>query len=64
MKMFLTDMYLSGSIGKLVNEREDILIMYLEKLQNWPQLNKLYKQLLKERQVTREKLSLFIECNA
>lgn len=38
-----------GSIGKLVNEREDILIMYLEKLQNWPQLNKLYKQLLKER---------------
>ena len=43
---------LSGSVGKLINDANDILVGYLEKLQKWPELNMFYKMLLEERQAS------------
>ena len=40
-----------GSVGNLINDKDDILIRYLEKLENWSDLNRFYKMLLIDRQV-------------
>lgn len=47
--LVLMFLHLAGSLGKLVNEKEEMMVEYLEKLKNLPEVNIMYKKLLKQR---------------